>query len=191
VRKVVYSFNVSVDGYIADARGNFGWSVPDEEIHRFHNELAREVDVYLLGRRLYETMVYWDTAEEEDPDLSEVELEFARAWKPVPKLVFSRTLTSVEGNARLAERDVAEEAALLAREPGDGYIAVGGAELASALVERDLVDEYRLFINPVIVGGGTPFLPSHPQQLDLTLAETRTFGSRVVYLRYERKTAHR
>jgi dihydrofolate reductase len=190
VRKVVYSFAVSLDGYIADARGNFEWSAPDEELHRFHNELAREIDVYLLGRRLYETMVYWDTVEEEDPDAHEVELEFARAWKPVPKLVFSRTLTSVEGNARLAERDIAEEAARLKQEPG-GYIAVGGAELAAALIERDLVDEYRLFVNPVIVGGGTPFFPSHPQQLDLTLAEERTFGSRVVYVRYERATAHR
>jgi dihydrofolate reductase len=187
--KLVYSFAVSLDGYVADADGNFQWAAPSEELHRFHNDVARETDVYLLGRRLYETLVYWDTAEEEHPDSPEWALEFGRAWKPVPKLVFSRTLESVEGNARLAEGDVAEEAARLKGEPG-GYIVVGGPTLASALIERDLVDEYRLFVNPVIVGGGTPFFPPLERRLDLALVEARTFGSRVSYLRYERRPAH-
>jgi dihydrofolate reductase len=190
VRRLIYSFAVSLDGYIADADGNFGWAAPDEELHRFHNEQAREIGTYILGRRLYETMVYWETAEEEHPALSAVELEFAGIWKATPKVVFSRTLESVDGDARLADEDPADVVARLKKEPGKD-IAVGGAGLASSLIERDLVDEYRLFVNPVIVGGGTPFFPPFERQLDLRLVETQTFGSPVVYLRYERQPAHR
>jgi dihydrofolate reductase len=188
-RKLIYSFAVSLDGYIADAAGNFDWAAPDEELHRFHNERAGEVDVYLLGRRLYETMVYWETAEEEHPDSPEHELEFARIWGASEKVVFSRTLERVAGNARLSDDDPTAALARLKSEPGKD-IALGGAGLASSLIERDLVDEYRLFFNPVIVGGGTPYFPPFQRQLDLRLAETRTFGSRVVYLRYERHPAH-
>jgi dihydrofolate reductase len=185
VRKVVYSMGgVSLDGYIAGPDGSFEWSAPDEDLHRFHNERTEELGAHLLGRRLYETMVYWETAEE-DPSLPEYAREFARIWKPLPKVVFSKTLEEVEGNARLATDGVAEEVARLREQPG-GDIGVGGATLAANLMKLDLIDEYRLFLYPVIVGGGTPLLSPLEQQIDLELVETRTFGSRVVYVRYRR-----
>jgi dihydrofolate reductase len=182
MRKLIYSMGVSLDGYIADRRGGIGWSAPDEELHRFHNEQMREVDVHLCGRRLYETMVYWESADQ-DPDLSEHEREFARIWQGVRKVVFSSTLESVLGNATLLRSGPAEEVARLKQEPGKD-VAVGGAGLASTLVEQRLIDEYRLFVSPVVLGGGTPYFPSLDRALDLELEETRTFGSRVVYLRY-------
>jgi dihydrofolate reductase len=181
--KVVYSMNPSLDGFIAGPDGDIDWSAPDQELHRFHNERTREASVHLLGRRLYETMRYWDTADEEPGSAEE---EFAQIWRDQPKVVFSRTLESVEGNARLATGEVADELARLKEEFG-GELAVGGAGLAASLIERDLVDEYRLFVNPVILGGGTPYFPPLAERLDLRLAETRTFGSRVVYLRYARR----
>jgi dihydrofolate reductase len=187
VRKLIYSFSVSLDGYIADPDGDFGWSEPDEELHRFHNEQVRELGGHLLGRRLYETMLYWETSEEEPGSAG---AEFAGIWLPLPKVVFSRTLESVEGNARLASGDPAEEVARLKEEPGKD-LGVGGAELASELIRRDLVDEYRLFVAPVIVGGGTPYFPPLERQLDLRLVETRAFSTPVLYLRYERLPAHR
>jgi dihydrofolate reductase len=183
MRKLVYSMGVSLDGFIADREGQIDWSGPDEELHRFHNEQARELGVHLCGRRLYETMVYWETAEE-NPSATEYELEFARIWKQLPKIVFSRTLEEVEGNARLARGDVGEEVARLKEEPGKD-LAVGGAGLASTLIRLGLVDEYRLFVSPVLLGGGTPFFPAMDERIDLELVETRAFGSRVVYLRYE------
>jgi dihydrofolate reductase len=184
---VIYSMGISLDGYIAGPGGDFAWSAPDEELHRFHNEQMREVDVHLCGRGLYETMVYWDTAEEQNPS-AEVELEFARIWRAVAKIVFSSTLDGVGHNARLAAGGPAEEVARLKAQPG-ADIAVGGAGLAASLVAEDLIDEFRLFVSPVIVGGGTPFFPGFEKQLDLALLETRTFGSRVVYLRYARASA--
>jgi dihydrofolate reductase len=184
--KVIYSMNVSLDGFIAGPDGDIDWSAPDQELHRFHNEQTREASVHLLGRRLYETMRYWDTAEEEPGSAEE---EFAQLWRDQPKVVFSRTLENVEGNAMLATGEVADEVARLREEHG-GVISVGGAGLASTLIEQDLVDEYRLFVNPVIVGGGTPYFPPLRERLDLRLAETRTFGSGVVYLRCERHPAH-
>ena len=184
MRKVIYSMNPSLDGFVADRRGNFNWSAPDEELHRFHNELVGQLGVHLLGRRLYETMVYWETAEE-DPSAGPVELEFARIWKDLPKVVFSTTLEEVEGNTRLLRGGVAEEVTRLKGEPGKD-IAVGGPGLAASLVEQDLIDEYRVFVNPVVVGGGTPYLPAVERQIDLELLETRTFSSRVVYMRYRR-----
>lgn len=184
--RLVYSMSVSLDGFIAGPDGDIGWGAPDQELHRFHNERTREASVHLLGRRLYETMTYWDTAEEEPGSAEE---EFAQIWRDQPKVVFSHTLESVEGNARLATADIADELARLKEEFG-GVLAVGGAGLAASLIERDLVDEYRLFVYPVIVGGGTPYFPPLRERLDLRLAETRTFGSRVVYLRCERHPAH-
>jgi dihydrofolate reductase len=141
--------------------------------------------VHLYGRRLYEEMQYWETAEEQ-PSLSDPALEFARIWKEIPKVVFSKTLDEVEGNARLARDNVAEEVARLKEEPGKD-LAVGGAGLASSLIELDLIDDYRLFVRPVVLGGGTPYFPGLDERIDLELVETRTFGSRVVYLRYRRE----
>jgi dihydrofolate reductase len=184
MRKVIYSMGVSLDGFIAGPDGEIDWSAPDEERHRFHNEQTRELGAHLLGRRLYEEMTYWETAEE-DPSIGEPELEFARIWKDLPKIVFSKTLDKVEGNARLARDGVADELARLKEQPGRD-IAVGGAGLASTLMKLDLIDEYRLFVSPVILGEGTPYFPALDERIDLELVETQTFGSRVVYLRYQR-----
>jgi len=184
MRKLIYSIGVSLDGFIAGADGDFAWSAPDEELLRFHNEQTRELGAHLLGRRLYELMVYWETAHEQ-PSISESELEFARLWQELPKIVFSDTLGEVEGNARLATAGVAEEIAKLREQPGKD-LAIGGAGLASTAMKLDLIDEYGLFVSPVIVGGGTPYFPALDERIDLELVETRTFASRVVYLRYRR-----
>ena len=184
MRKVIYSIGTSLDGFIAGRDGEIDWSAPDEELHRFHNEQTREVGVHLCGRRLYETMVYWETADR-DPSAGPVTLEFARIWQALPKVVFSSTLQTLQGNARLATGGPAQELARLREQPG-GDIAVGGAGLASTLIEGNLVDEYRLFVSPVVLGGGTPYFTALQERIDLELVETRTFGSRVVYLRYRR-----
>ena len=181
--KVIYKMGgVSADGYVVGPDGKFDWSVPDDELHRFHNEQTRELGAHLCGRGLYEVMSYWDTADA-DPALGEPEREFAGIWQRLPKVVVSTTLRSVAGNARLVTGDVAAAVADLKREPG-GDVGVGGARLAASLIELGLVDELRPFVNPVVLGGGTPFLPPLKTRLDLELLETRTFASRVVYLRY-------
>ena len=176
--------SVSVDGFIADRDGAFGWSVPNEEQFAFHIEQTRELGSFLCGRRLYETMLGWET------DLSlrdnEAGAEFADVWCAIPKVVFSRTLDSVQGNARLARASVAEEAAQAALDAADKDVGIGGAGLAAAAIELDLVDELHMFRNPHVVGGGTPFLPPITEDIPLDLIETRTFGSRVIYERYRR-----
>jgi dihydrofolate reductase len=184
MRKLIYSMGVSLDGFIAGPDGGIGWSAPDEELHRFHNQLARETGAELYGRRLYETMRYWETAEE-NRSAPEHELEFARIWKDTPKIVFSRTLENVEAYASLVRDGVASEVAKLKEQPGK-ELAVGGAGLASTCIKLGLVDEYRLFVNPVVLGGGTPYFPALDEKINLELVETQTFGSRVVYLRYRR-----
>jgi dihydrofolate reductase len=184
MRKLIYAMGVSLDGFIAGPGGNIDWSAPDEELHRFHNQQARETGVDLYGRRLYETMRYWETAED-DPSLGETEREFAQIWKDTPQIVFSKTLDSVQGNATLVRDDPAAVVARLKEEPG-ADLAVGGAGLASSLMMADLIDEYRLFVSPVVLGSGTPYFPALEKRIELELVETRTFGSRVVYLRYER-----
>ena len=180
---LTYSMSVSVDGFIADRAGAFGWSVPDEELFRFHLAEVGKLGAILCGRKLYQTMLAWET----DPSLRDDELgaAFAEVWSALPKIVFSRTLGSVQGNARLAEKSVAEEVAATLAATGKD-VEIGGAGLASAAIELDLVDELRMFRNPVIVGGGTPFLPPVAENVPLDLVETRTFGSRVIYERYRR-----
>jgi dihydrofolate reductase len=193
---LVYSMGVSLDGFVAGPDREIDWAAPDEELHRFHNEQIRAVDAHLLGRRLYEEMLYWETAGHDvaatagdgaagEPELGEPELEFAAIWRRLPKLVFSRTLDRVEGNATLARADLPDEIAKVAGQPGGGDLAIGGAGLAAKAIELDLVDEYRPFVSPVVLGGGTPYLP-RGVRLDLELLETLTFASRVVYLRYRR-----
>lgn len=184
MRKLIYSMGVSLDGYIAGRGGEIDWSVPDAELHRFHNEQTRELGAHLVGRRLYEVMLYWETVDQ-DPAAGEVELEFARIWQDLPKVVFSSTLETVEGNATLAQGGLAEEVGRLKEQPGKD-LAVGGAGLAAAATRLGLIDEYRLFVSPVVLGGGTPFFPPVEERIDLELVETRTFGSRVVYSRYRR-----
>jgi dihydrofolate reductase len=185
--KVIYSMGgISVDGYIVGPDGKFDWSVPDAELHRFHNEQTRALAGYLLGRRLYETMLYWETAEQ-DPAAGEIERDFAELWRGLPKVVFSRTLDSVEGaNTTLARDDLGAELSSLQESVG-GDVAVGGAGLAAEAVRLNLIDEYRLFVHPVAVGGGIPLFP-RDHRVDLELVETRTFSSRVVYLSYRAAT---
>ncbi len=180
---LIYSMSVSADGFITDREGGFGWSVPSEEQFRFHLAQTRELGCYLLGRRLYETMRVWET----DASLRESEprAAFADLWCALPKVVFSRTLDSVQGNARLAKASVAEEVAA-ALDATDKDVSIGGAGLAAAAIGLGLVDELRMFRCPVLVGGGTPFLPPVTQAVPLELLETRTFGSRVIYERYAR-----
>ncbi len=183
-RKLIYSMGVSADGFIAGPDGEIDWSAPDEELHRFHNEQLRETGVHLCGRRLYEVMTYWDTVTE-DSSPPDHELEFARIWWETPKVVFSRTLEQVGDNARMAAAGVEEEVTRLKDEPGKD-LAVGGAGLASACVKLGLVDEFRLFVSPVILGGGKPFFPALDRPIELELIESRTFGSRVSYVRFTR-----
>ena len=188
-RALVYSMGVSLDGFVAGPDREIEWAAPDEELHRFHNEQMRAVDAHLCGRRLYEEMLYWETAGDDraagEVGLGEAEREFAAIWKRLPKVVFSHTLERVEGNASLAGGELAEEIAKLRRQPGGGDLEIGGAGLAAKAIELDLIDEYRPFVSPVVLGGGTPYLP-RGVRLDLELLQTRTFASRVVYLRYRR-----
>lgn len=184
MRTVIYSMSVSLDGFIAGPNGDIGFTAPDEERMRFHVQQTREIGAELMGRGLYEVMLVWEDAE--TTMSGAVELEFARIWKPIPKVVFSTTLEQVQGNARLASDDVAGEVARLREAPGKGTVSVGGAGLASTLIKLDLIDEYRLFVIPVVLGGGTPYFPPLDRAIELELLETRTFGSRVVYLRYLR-----
>jgi dihydrofolate reductase len=185
MRKLIYSMGVSLDGFIAGPHGEIDWSAPDEELHRFHNQQARDVGAQLYGRRLYEAMIPWETAGEK-PSARERELEFARIWKDTPKIVFSRTLEKVEHDFGLVGDGAVEAVAKLKQQPGKD-LAVGGAGLASTFVKLDMIDEYRLFVSPVVLGGGTPYFPALDERIDLELVETRTFGSRVVYVRYQRR----
>ncbi len=183
MRRVTYSMGVSLDGYIVGPDGGFDWATPDAEVFRFHIDELRGTGVHLMGRRLYETMVYWETADQ-DPSLDDGEREWTALWKPLPKVVFSTTLAGVEGNARLVTGGVAGEIERLRAEPGDGDIAIGGATLAAEAAASGLIDEYRPVVYPVLVGGGIPYFPRRGQRADLELIESRTFGSRVVASRY-------
>jgi dihydrofolate reductase len=156
----------------------------DEELHAFFNDEARSMSTFLYGRRMYELMTdYWPTAET-DPSATPTMVEFAHIWKDKPKVVFSRTLERVDWNSRLVRDDAAEEVARLKAQPGFD-MDVGGPNTASTLMRLGLIDEYRLFVHPVILGAGTLFFPALDDRIGLKLVETRTFGSGVVYLRYE------
>lgn len=182
MRSVTYSMGISLDGYIVGPDGTFDWTAPGGDIFQFWIDEIREVGVHLLGRRLYETMLYWETADQES--LDDAEREWAALWNPLPKVVFSSTLSAVQGNAHLASGGVAEEIERLRAEPGQGDIAIGGATLAGQAAALGLIDEYRTMVYPVLVGGGIPYFPRDERRVDLELVETRTFSSNVVYLRY-------
>jgi dihydrofolate reductase len=185
VRKVIYSMSMSLDGFIADPAGQIDWTGPDDELHRFHNDRTRGQGAQLLGRRLYETMLHWDNFEERNPAATETELDFARIWEPLPKIVFSRTLTAVQGaHTRLAQGTPAQEVQRLRAEPGEGDIGVGGAGLAAGLVAAGLVDEFHLFVAPIVLGAGTRFFPPLEHRIPLELAEQREFAGGVQHLRY-------
>lgn len=183
MRSVTCSMNVSLDGYIAAPDGGLDWGAPDDDVFRSHIDELRGVGVYLLGRRLYETMLYWETADR-DGSLDDAQLEWAELWKALPKVVFSTTLPAVQGNARLASDDLEDEIERLRADPGRGNVAVGGATLAAEAAELGLIDEYRVRVHPVLLGGGTPLFGRRERQVDLELVETRTFRSKVVLLRY-------
>jgi dihydrofolate reductase len=177
---LIFSMSVTVDGYIADREGFFGWTAPSDELFAFHLARVRGLGAYVCGRRLYETMLPW----ENEPSMRETELgaEFADVWSALPKVVFSRTLDRVQGNARLADSSVAEEVAR-ALAATDKNVEIGGATLAATAIELGLVDELRMFRMPIVVGGGTPYLPPVTEDIPLDLIETQTFGT-VIYERY-------
>ena len=183
MRSVVYSLSASADGYIVGPDGGFEWSMPNDEIFRVSIDELRDTGVQLMGRRLYETMLYWETADE-DHLLDDTERDFSDLWKPLSKVVFSTTLSAVQGNARLASAGLAEEIGRWRAEPGDSEIAIGGATLAAQAAAHDLIDEYRVRVFPVLVGGGIPFFARADRRVDLDLVEARTFSSGVVYYRY-------
>ncbi|MCK0173330.1 MULTISPECIES: dihydrofolate reductase family protein [Mycobacteriaceae] len=183
MRSVTYSLTVSLDGYTAGPDGGFDWGTPDPEVFRLATDEVRGVGVHLMGRRLYETMLYWEDAAD-GPALDDAEREFADLWNALPKVVFSSTLTAVRGNARLAAGGVAEEIERCRAEPDDGDIAIGGPDLATQAAALGLIDEYRIRVCPVLLGGGTPFFDHHERRVNLDLVETRAFDSGVVYLRY-------
>ncbi|WP_411700861.1 dihydrofolate reductase family protein [Conyzicola sp.] len=183
MRRVTYTMGVSLDGYVVGPDGSLDWGTFDDEVARVVIDEIREVGVHLMGRRLYESMLVWETADQ-DPTLDDAMREWSGIWKPLPKVVFSSTLTSVEGNARLATGSLADEIARLKAEPGEGAIAIGGATLAAEAAELGLIDEYTLRVSPVLVGGGIPYFAHDKRRADLELVENRSFQSGLVYLRY-------
>lgn len=184
MKRVTYSLGQSLDGFTVGPDGRFDWTAPDPEVFAFATDEVRGVDVHLMGRELYEAMLYWEMPENA-ASFDEPQREFAALWNALPKVVFSRTLTSVEGsNARLATGDLATEIGRLRAEPGDGVIAIGGASLATQAASLGLVDEYRMRIQPVLVGGGQSYFAMQEQRVDLDLVESRVFACQVVHLRY-------
>jgi dihydrofolate reductase len=183
MRKVIYSPMVSLDGFVEGPNRNLDWVLIDEELHSFVNNQQSQIDTYLFGRRMYEVMTYWETADQ-DPSIPEYMLEFAHIWKRILKIVFSKTLEQVQGNARLSRGNIAEEIAQLKTQPGKD-MSVGGAHITSTLIQLGLIDEYQLFIHPVVLGGGTPMFPALTNKLNLRLIETHRFGSGAVFLRYQ------
>ncbi len=180
MRKLIYGFGVSLDGYINDRDGGIDWTDPDEELHQFHNDRYRAIDISLHGRRLYELMAeYWPYVPEDAP---RVQHEFGELWTAKPKFVFSRTLAQAHWNSTLISENAVEEVRRL-KAGGDGVMEVGGASLAASLIPHGLIDEYQMFLLPVVLGGGTPFFPPLNEHLRLRLIETRHFDTAVM-LRY-------
>lgn len=181
--KLIYSVIASLDGYIEDAAGKFDWARPDEEVHRFMNDLARPVGTYLYGRRLYETMVFWERLPDAGSLPSFVQ-DYAPIWQAADKIVYSRTLEAPTSARTRIEREFDSEAVRQLKETAGADISVGGAELAAQAIEAGLVDEYQLVLTPVVVGGGKRALPDRNVRLDLELLEERRFNNGAVYLRY-------
>jgi dihydrofolate reductase len=183
MREVLYFASISIDGYIAAADGDNAWAVPDPELHRHFNELESSIDTHLHGRRMYELMAeYWPAADQR-PSAPDYEVEYARIWRNMPKVVFSKSLDRVEWNARLFRGDAAEEVARLKRQHGK-KMSVGGSALASDLAKNGLIDEFRFYVMPTIVGAGTPIFGSLSEHIDVTPIEVRQFTSGAVLLRY-------
>ena len=183
--KLIYTTIMSLDGYIADEQGNFDWAAPDEEVHRFVNDLERPVGTYLYGRRMYEVMAAWETIDAV-PDQPPVMLDFARIWKAADKVVYSRTLEEASTARTRIERRFDPEAVRQLKASAGPDLAVGGPHLAAEAIQAGLVDEYHLFLTPTVVGGGNQALPDHVR-LDLDLQDERRFTSGVVFLRYRQR----
>jgi dihydrofolate reductase len=183
---LIYSAIVSLDGYIADENGNFDWAAPDDEVHSFVNDLERSVGTYLYGRRMYETMVFWENAHTL-ADQTPATQDFAQIWQAADKIVYSRTLETPASARTRIERDFDPEAIRQLKAAVERDITVGGSNLAAEAIKAGLVDEYQLFLTPNVVGGGTRFLPDKVR-LNLELRDERRFGSGVVYLNYSTRT---
>ncbi|MBE2224222.1 MAG: dihydrofolate reductase family protein [Anaerolineae bacterium] len=183
MRKIIYSMMVSLDGFVARANGDLDWVIVDEELHSFANEQQREIGTSLYGRGLYEVMRYWETADQ-NPESTPLELQFAVIWQATPKIVFSATLDQVSGNTRLVREDAVAEIRRLKQQPGK-MMDVGGPTLAAALMQQNLIDEFGLYVHPVVLGSGIPFFPPLETPLNLQLVEKRPFQSGVFYLRYK------
>ena len=180
--KLIYATIASLDGYVADEDGEFGWAAPDEQVHAFINDFERGLGTYLYGRRLYEVMRFWETIDTNSGRQS-VERDYARIWQSTDKIVYSRTLRSVSSSRTRIERDFDAGAVRREKARAERDIGVGGPGLAAVALEAGLVDELRLFIVPVLVGGGTRSLPDHVR-LELELLDEQRFDGGVVYLHY-------
>jgi dihydrofolate reductase len=183
VAKLIYSAIASLDGYVADEDGNFDWAAPDEEVHAFVNELERPVGTYLYGRRMYEVMVYWETADTLADQSPPPEGDFAEIWRAADKVVYSKTLERPASARTRIEREFDPEAVRRLKASAERDLSVGGPDLAAQAIKAGLVDELHLFVTPIIVGGGTPWLPDGVR-VKLELLDERRFGSGVVYLQY-------
>jgi dihydrofolate reductase len=180
--KLIYSAITSLDGYVADEDGNFDWAAPDEEVHTFINDLERRVGTYLYGRRMYEMMVYWEsahTAADQPPFVQ----DFAQIWQAADKIVYSKTLDTVSSARTRIERDFDPEGVRQMKAQAGGDISVGGSDLAAQAIKAGLVDECHLFVAPIVVGGGKQSLPNNVR-LKLELLDERRFGNGVVHLHY-------
>ncbi|MGW3153225.1 dihydrofolate reductase family protein [Streptomyces sp. NPDC001089] len=187
MRKIVLMMSVSLDGYIEGPDREIGWHRVDEELHQHFNEEISRFGALLDGRVTHELMAaYWPTADQ-DPATTPTEAEFARIWRDIPKIVYSRTLERSDWNTTVVREVVPEEVRALKEEPG-GDLGLGGADLAATFLRHDLVDELRIYVHPVLIGGGTPLFPKADTLTALRLTGTRTFGNGVVLLRYERDT---
>jgi dihydrofolate reductase len=183
--KLIYSAITSLDGYVADENGNFDWAAPDEELHRFVNDLERPIGTYLYGRRIYETMIYWETAHTL-PDQPPFIQDFAGIWRAADKIVYSKTLDTPSSARTRIERDFDPDAVRRMKASAERDISVGGPDLAAQAIKAGLVDEYHLFLTPIIVGGGKQSLPDNVR-LELELVDERRFGNGVVHLHYRAK----
>ena len=179
VAKLTYTSLASLDGYIADANGNFDWAEPDAEVHAFVNDLDRSVGTYLLGRRMYEVLSVWDTIQDDHPAIA----DFADIWRSTDKIVYSSTLDSVSTARTRLERTFDPDTVAAMKASADRDLSIGGPTLAARAIAAGLVDEWNLFLSPVVVGGGTSAFPAG-SSVELTLEDERRFSNGTVYLRY-------
>jgi dihydrofolate reductase len=183
--KITLMMSVSIDGFMEGPNRELDWQLVDAELHQHFNDYLRTVDAFLEGRVAHELMAgYWPTADQ-DPDSSPQEAEFAAIWRDVPKYVYSRTAQDTSWNTTIVRRVDRDEVMALKSQPG-GELSIGGAELSASFMRLDLIDEYRLYVHPVVIGRGKPMFPPDVH-IDLALVETRAFGNGVVMLRYERR----